>query len=407
MSQTTMQEVVIPAYLEKFSCLGSACPDDCCHGWAVDVDHDTYVRLKGLPDKELKPVIMHALQRGSGKSGSGDYGYLAHQDDARANCELLSTEGLCRLQQKCGEQMLPDTCATFPRLTKSWAGRLEQFASPACPEVARLMLAADDALQLKLGQQPVRQQMIIKGQPEVEWTGARQVREFFLSVLATAELPAWQSLAVLLLLSEALQPLFHGHGADEQQVAQMLADWERQLLDGSLLQALGALRRHDLLHVKVLAAASRVRAELDFRSPRYLQLIEEVLQGLAAGAGDMGDTGIARQFAAATDIDVIDAMLRRVLFNHAASTLFPWPRNLLGEVQLMCIEYLALRFWLVGLAQVRGRSLQQDEIIELIYLFYRVNIHVPAYLEQCRLAFQQAGMSKVEHWLLLLPLRAD
>lgn len=407
MSQTKMLEVVAPAYLEKFSCLGAACPDDCCHGWAVGVDHDTYVRLKGLPDRELKPVIMHALQRGAGKSGSGDYGFLAKQDDERGNCELLNAEGLCRLQQKCGEQMLPDVCSTFPRLTKSLGGQLEQFASPACPEIARLLLSDDDALLLQLSQQPVRQQMIGKGRPEMEWTASRQVRDFFLTVLATAELPAWQSLAVLLLLAEVLQPLFNDDGADETQVAAVLADWERQLLDGSLLQELGALRRHDLLHVKVLAAASRVRADLDFRNPRYLQLIEEALQGLVNGVGEEGDAGIARQFAATGNIETIDAMLRRVLFNHAASALFPWTRRLLGEVQIMCIEYLTLRFWLAGLMQARGRSLREDEIIELIYLFYRVNIHMPTYLEQCSQAFQQAGMNKVEHWLLLLPLHAD
>lgn len=402
MSHSKMLEVVTPVYLERFSCLGPSCPDDCCHGLDVTVDHDIYSRLQGLPDRALKPVIMHALHRGQGKSGSASYGYLSRQQGERGNCEFLSAERLCRLQQKCGEQMLPDVCSAFPRVTKMVAGQAEQYATLACPEIVRLLLASEDALQLQLRPVSVRVGTIEQEAPAMASPAAHQVREFFLTLLATAELPAWQSLAVMLLLAEALQPLFGEHGADEAQVARLLADWEQQLLDGRLLSELDALRRHDLLHVKVMAAASRVRADIDFRSPRYLQLIEEALHGLAADSADAA--ALAHGFAAMDGMAAMDARLRRVLFNHAAMRYFPSVGNLLADVEMLCIQYLSLRFWLAGLAQARGGNLPQEAEAELIYLFYRVNIHVPSYLQQCYQALQQAGMTKVEHWLLLLPL---
>ncbi|HIG18403.1 MAG TPA: aminotransferase class III-fold pyridoxal phosphate-dependent enzyme, partial [Candidatus Handelsmanbacteria bacterium] len=33
-------------YLTRFSCIGSECEDDCCHGWRVDIDEATYKKVK-------------------------------------------------------------------------------------------------------------------------------------------------------------------------------------------------------------------------------------------------------------------------------------------------------------------------------------------------------------------------
>jgi len=41
--------------------------------------------------------------------------------------------------------MLPDICATFPRVVTKWGERVEVTGTLACPEVARLCLLAEDA----------------------------------------------------------------------------------------------------------------------------------------------------------------------------------------------------------------------------------------------------------------------
>lgn len=406
MSQKQVLDVTTPAYLDKFTCLGPSCPDNCCYGWTVTVDHETYGRLRGLPDKQLKPVIQHALHRGKGKSGSWDYGYLSQKQDASRSCELLDGDGLCCLQKKCGEQILPDICSSFPRVTNVIDGQVEQFATMACPEVTRLIFSEHAPFDLVVKKREVRTGTVSR-QADMKKNGPlSKLRAFLLALLATQEIPTWKSLVATQLIVED----WLAHSDQKQNIDELiepfLRGWEEQILDGSLLQELDGLRRHDLLHVKVMAAASRIRSEIIFRDIRYLQLIEEALVGLSLGMEGADDQVLAANFAKAKEVVEVDALLRRVSLNHMVSNYFQSARDLVGDAQRLSMEYLMLRFWLVGLSLARKRMLRQEEVVELVYLFYRVNIHTPSYLVKCSQHFSAAGMNKVEHWMLILPLDA-
>ncbi|MCQ4145624.1 flagellin lysine-N-methylase [Vogesella sp. AC12] len=410
MAETQLKSMIAPAYLAQFSCLGPACPDTCCYGWRIPVEHETYLRLQSLPDKELKPLIKKALHRGSGKSGSRDFGFLSVSTEDHARCELLDGEGLCSLHKKCGEQMLPDVCAAYPRATKSVAGVLEQFASPSCPEIARLIIENEHALQLQQLQLPTRASTIASIPAAIASPEMEQVRAFFLAILAATEVPLWQRLALQLLIAESLQQTVDQFDAASgavllDDITALLLDWQQQLQNGQALAALQGWQRHEQLHIKTLAAASRVRADLHFNRPRYLELITEALQALGAGQpeAEVDEAVLCRTFAATALSAEVEQWLGRILLNHTHTGYFPLQGQVVQDVQQLCMAYLLLRFWLVGLTAARQRQLAAKEVIELVYLFYRTSIHQENYLPSCMAGFQQAGLVKPEHWLLLLP----
>lgn len=411
MSETLKREMIVPRYLTQFSCVGPACPDTCCYGWQVPVEHETYTRLRDLPDRELKPLIKRALHRGEGKSGSQDFGYLSISKDASARCELLSDEGLCRLHAKCGETILPDICANYPRMTKSVAGAYEQFAMPSCPEVARLMIADPAAMALSVETQSVRQRMVL----EIEQTGKtaanEEVRAFFLALLGADVLRVWQRLALSLLVAESLEQAMRAVAPDNDEhyagVARaVLDDWQQRLADGSALDALAGWRRNPPLHLRALAAASRIRSEMHFNRPRYLALIGEALVALGLeGDEAAGDDEAFRRLERARLSDARDAALGRVLLNFAHIHYYPLQtsKGLAHEVRGLCLQFLMLRFWCAGLALARGGELSDADQAELVYLFYRTTVHYQDYLPRCMDAFEGAGLIQAEHWLLLLP----
>lgn len=37
-----MRPILVPEYIEDFSCIGSACEDTCCAGWNITVEKKTY-----------------------------------------------------------------------------------------------------------------------------------------------------------------------------------------------------------------------------------------------------------------------------------------------------------------------------------------------------------------------------
>ncbi|TCW33523.1 flagellin lysine-N-methylase [Gulbenkiania mobilis] len=405
MSVTRHLEVIAPAYLEKFSCLGPTCPDTCCYGWQVPVEHESYLKLMRLQDDPLKPLVKQALVRGPGKPGSDNFGMLKLGATREQPCALLSESGLCQLHATHGETMLPDVCSSYPRASKAVDGVMDQFASPSCPEVARLLVEDVDALDLRTSQQPVRKYVEFRTTSMTPETMER-LRSFFLGCMGATQLPVWQRLALQLLVAEAVEGCTGLDTSKDAQIGAVLDEWEGLLATGEALALLQDLPRHDLLHLKVLAAASRIRAELPFNRTRYLELLEEALQSLGVredGGGAEADALVCERFAGTALTWEIDQALGRVLLNHCYTQHYPLGMPAGKMVRVVVLHYLMLRFAAVGLTSARGRPLSHAELTELVYLFYRAQVHVPEYLSRCMAAFEGHGLQRTEHWLLLLP----
>ena len=249
MSVTRHLEVIAPAYLEKFSCLGPTCPDTCCYGWQVPVEHESYLKLMRLQDDPLKPLVKQALVRGPGKPGSDNFGMLKLGATREQPCALLSESGLCQLHATHGETMLPDVCSSYPRASKAVDGVMDQFASPSCPEVARLLVEDVDALDLRTSQQPVRKYVEFRTTSMTPETMER-LRSFFLGCMGATQLPVWQRLALQLLVAEAVEGCTGLDTSKDAQIGAVLDEWEGLLATGEALALLQDLPRHDLLHLK-------------------------------------------------------------------------------------------------------------------------------------------------------------
>ena len=72
MTQETVKtrQLLVPEYMQEFSCIGSACEDSCCIGWRVDIDEATYKKYKKSRDIELKPLFEKNVTRQRSKSSS-------------------------------------------------------------------------------------------------------------------------------------------------------------------------------------------------------------------------------------------------------------------------------------------------------------------------------------------------
>jgi len=315
---------------------------------------------------------------------------------ADGRCQLLQQDGLCGLHARCGETVLPNICATYPRSTLKVVGHYVQTASPSCPEVARLLVEDTDAVELTIEQRTARQKIISqKAGGELN----ENVRVLYLGVLGSQDIPLWQRLGLLLLIAEAidaarLAPLAAGV-TREAGIQRVLDEWQYLLASGDAMQAVALWRRDDGLHLQLLAALSRLRTRWALTRRRYCELVGEAATGW--------DSGVPAESALA-DLQM-DEVLARVLYNHALGSyapLGPEP-SLVANTVLLCTQYLSLRFWWSGLALARGRALTAPEQAELLANYYREVMHNPAYLTECVRVLDEVGFAKPEHWLRVLP----
>jgi len=134
-------------YLSRFRCVGTACQDHCCQAWNVTVDkthHDKLRERMSSPDERAE--FDAGIRRGEEKSKPGQYAFTVLRDDG--TCSFLSADRLCTIHGRYGEEYLSDACAMYPRILGWMNTRAELVAAASCPEVARMVLFEEGALDL-------------------------------------------------------------------------------------------------------------------------------------------------------------------------------------------------------------------------------------------------------------------
>ena len=135
--------IIEPKYFGEFKCTGSACPQNCCGRWGrVMWTDEEYERLvsREMPE-ELRRKISAA--------------FVTEQNARNINlinsaCPFLSKNGLCSLQMQFGEEILSATCAMYPRVSVFNNSVLTRGCYTSCPEVLRILLNDENALEINL-----------------------------------------------------------------------------------------------------------------------------------------------------------------------------------------------------------------------------------------------------------------
>jgi hypothetical protein len=116
--------------LNDFKCSAEKCPANCCRGWKIPIDEETYTKYlkqSGLFGAVLRCSIEKKDEMIAFKSGL-------------KGCPFWGLDRLCGIQKKHGVEYMPLVCIQFPRQLYNLGFFCEEMLYLACPEVARLFL---------------------------------------------------------------------------------------------------------------------------------------------------------------------------------------------------------------------------------------------------------------------------
>ena len=133
-----------PQYVNKFSCLGSKCPETCCHGMTIDIDKDTHSKYQKIKIEGITN-IPNLLQK---KDNPTEKHFSSIKSKKDGYCSFLGNDGLCSIQKKYGEDFLSHTCYTFPRKNINFKENKLVTLSVSCPEAARLCLSNKNSMEI-------------------------------------------------------------------------------------------------------------------------------------------------------------------------------------------------------------------------------------------------------------------
>ncbi len=148
MNASTKNPVLTQKFATEFNCIGSMCEDDCCHGWAINIEKKTFLKLNKLYKniENKKHVYSSALKHNKSSTNEWDYGAIKFQPDR--TCPFLKQGGLCDIHARFGPNKLGWMCKDYPRSLAKANEQIELTITLSCPEAARLCLLQPNSTQL-------------------------------------------------------------------------------------------------------------------------------------------------------------------------------------------------------------------------------------------------------------------
>ncbi len=275
------QNLLSLSYMKDFRCLGPECEDICCKNWRISLDREDVERLEGL--RAQSPLLDARLDEAVVLETSGTK-YAVMGFDSSGHCHF-EQGGLCALHRDFGEEALPKTCATYPRKVLRQDGHFLVSGSLSCPEVARLCLLRENAMEIEdfdWTSLPPRIELIEGQAPPQAMYLIQCIRQAVLQLLVT---PGRSLAEAIYLVTYVARKLDAMPGDDPQLVPRieaLLSKMKSPLHQARLLQNLedrpdpNVARR--FLSLVLGAKARHVKSE------RYNELVARVVAGYHAEA---------------------------------------------------------------------------------------------------------------------------
>lgn len=391
-----------PRYMRDFRCAGEACIDTCCQRWRVTVDRKSFDFLrKEVADPTLRPIIDKHLVRARSGDRRSRYGEIAMRDDL--TCPFLTQARLCRIQKTLGAEALPDLCREYPRVQLMVDRDLEQYATPSCPEIARLLLSGPDAIELSDVDLPASEvaaqsSLVLTSAGTVYRTGFRDIRDTAISLIAAHAPDADCGLFAVLMLTQALD----GRSGTSTDIRGFLADQSAILTSDEFRTQFGSLRVDPsigLRLVKELVALRRLVGPGRNVSAHYPEIMAQCVEGVGHCDDDPARSLAGYRQARERFAGFVERhpwMLRNLLVDDLRRSAYPAGNTPPWEQAMeLAIRYAFVKLMLIGLCGYWKDAFDIDRCALAVYSFSRGVAHTEGFVARLRELLKDAGVDSL------------
>ncbi len=262
-------------YLDGFSCIGAECEDDCCSGWAVPVDETHYRAIEAkVGPEELSQKLSRQPE------GERQRFALMVLDQDR-HCAMLGDDRLCTLHKRFGEEVIPDTCAVFPRSSGVVGGRFELTASISCPEIARRCLLQEGSTDpIEVSDDKIVRGLIykaVRGDEGPYQASFESVRGLLMGVLSQRRVPLAARLCALAWFSEQTRRWLHkdAESVDREVISRLFQLMSQPATLDQFQQQMQSARMTEPFAASVVQQV--LVASREDPSPTFLRIVDQAL----------------------------------------------------------------------------------------------------------------------------------
>lgn len=390
MSQSK-RAVLVPQYMKRFRCIGSACEDSCCVGWRVDIDHESYKKYRRVKNQELGELFQKDVTRNRSGSKSED-NFAKIKLAAGARCPFLNNEMLCRIQLEYDEEYLSKVCATYPRTVNLVDGVLERAATMSCPEIAKIALLGPETMEFDEDIEPIQIRNIFKHNidtTEVKYRNKPEkyfweFRIFSITLLQDRSLKIWERLVVLGFFYDQAQRLVENGKVNE--LSGLIASFTAMQKDGSFKTLINDIPVQNTIQMELLKEVADKRYFAGVSSKRYIECFNEFLYGIYYAAEDTVEE-IGKRYREAWEkyyepyMKDREYIFENYLVNYIFKNAFPFTgeKSLFDAYMVLVIHFALIKMHLIGMAGYH-KGLTDELVVKLVQSFAKTVEHNHKYL---------------------------
>lgn len=361
-------DTLVPLYLQKFNCVGSnICVNSCCQKvlfFPSVQDMDGMAQLTN--QTAYQPWLRLAF--GVAKNKLGEMQAFSRMNPVTGQCWLLDRQQKCRLYDN---PALPTRCAEYPAINRWLPDGVQQFLSPSCPEVGRLLWKTPDALALSIAPVLMRQEsMVTVDLPEVEQQRYLLLRQAGATLLQTRELPLSRRLMLLYFLTEQISDVYEANQVD--QLALSIDSLFNLIQQNDETLHFTQITFDESLHALLLVKLLQLRHDRQQGVGSYEKVLNDVVLAfdLADQSRPLEERALAaipRIREALADLDqtllASPHFLEHIVLNHWLAYAFPVAsveHDLRINMLAFLLFYLLQRLFLAAAASAYGNDFEQQ-----------------------------------------------
>ncbi|MFY0520164.1 flagellin lysine-N-methylase [Lysinibacillus sp. UGB7] len=404
-----MRPILIPEYLQDFSCIGSACEDTCCAGWNIVVEKKTYQAYRKVRQPEMADKLLKYVKRN--RKEHDDSNYAKFILDENKKCHMMLDGGLCSIHKELGEEFLCNTCAIYPRHLTQVGHVTEKSLTLSCPEAARIVLLRKEGLGFIEAEEPkntrglMSRELLLEKHPHF-W----DLRVFSIQLLQSRQQPIEIRLIILGLFIQKIEQLKPDEL--EYELPLIMQDYLNCLNNDEFIESLKDIKGNLNFQLNLARALIRFRITGDITSKKYVTILQQLLEGLALEEDEKNEivdmeSTIATYRESYTNIyepfmKEHEYMLENYIVNYVFKNLFPYDYQSLFESYMMLVVHFTLiKLHLIGMA-AKQQQLTQEMLIECVQQLAKIIEHNPSYLQGVREGMVTAGYTTMGHMFVMI-----
>lgn len=410
-----------PTYAAAFQCIGAACEDHCCQGWAIPLDRKTYDRYQQFPPEKLGSLVsQHVSINAAAHAPPSHFAQIV--PTSTGACPFFDADRLCAIHKQYGGQLLSTTCSAYPRTLNKVNGVLEGSLLLSCPEAARNVLLVPDFPQSAgdLSKGDFRTDYVVQ-LGSASGTSTRKpygefhaVRALLIAMVKDRSRPLWQRLLLIGSVCKRLDEVSTAEG--DEAVPAILADHRQVLEQGLLRNELESWPSHLQLKLNIFLRLTEERARDATTGRRFQESFWWFVEGIGSAQDATAGSDIGRYLEAYGKyylpfFQERPFILENFLLNYIFQNLFPFgrentirstPRSIFNEYILLATQFAWIDTLLTGAAGSFQEAFAETHVVHVIQSFCRAVEHSPYVLISMNELMTHLQMDNLQGMAVLL-----